>query len=301
MIDRIRALFTVVEEGSVNRAAVRLRLSQPALSRQMKSLEADVGGRLLERETSGVKPTALCHTLMKTMRPALASYEAALAEVRRHARGARQELRVGYLISAATSLLTPALARLRRTHPSLKLKLHDMSPREQIDALRAGELDVALIGQEGAVAAREFFSMKLCTLKVCAALSGNDELADRKSITLKELKSHDFIGIDEDQMPGRNRWTASLCRTAGFKPRFSANIDGITHVLSAVASEAAVTLLPEYFRSFQHPGVVFVPVRDDKARWDFIVLWQRGKPAAATRALVETLAALGAALPGNRE
>ena len=57
MIERIRALLTVIEEGSVNRAAVRLRITQPALSRQMKALEHEIGGRLLERETSGVKPT----------------------------------------------------------------------------------------------------------------------------------------------------------------------------------------------------------------------------------------------------
>ena len=289
MIERLRALFTVVEEGSVNRAAVRLRITQPALSRQMKSLESDVGGKLLERETSGVKPTDLGYTLMKAMRPVLDAYESALAEVRRQSRGQRSELRVGYLISAAQSVLTPALARLRRTHPDLKLKLHDMSPKEQIDALRAGELDVALIGQEGAVAAREFYSHKLCSLGVCAALSTSDPFAGRKSITIKELKARDFIGIDEDQMPGRNRWMTSLCRAAGFKPRFAVVTDGITHVLSQVVSESAATLLPDYFRDFKHPGVVFVPVSDAKARWDFIVLWQRGKVPETTRALVGAL------------
>ncbi len=289
MIERLRALFTVVEEGSVNRAAVRLRITQPALSRQMKSLENDVGGKLLERETSGVKPTDLGYALMKAMRPVLDAYEVALAEVRRQSRGLRSELRVGYLISAAQSVLTPALASLRKTHPGLKLKLHDMSPKEQIDARRAGELDIALIGQEGAVAAREFYSHILRSLGVCAALSISDPLAVKKRIAIKELKARDFIGIDEDQMSGRNRWMTALCRAAGFKPRFAAITDGITHVLSQVVSESAVTLLPDYFRGFNHPGVAFVPVSDANARWDFIVLWQRGKVPATTRAMIEAL------------
>src|SRR4051812_8621704 len=107
MIDRIRALFTVVEEGSVNRAAARLRITQPALSRQMKSLEEEVGGRLLEREASGVTPTGLGHTFLKAMRPVLGAYDAALAEPRQHARGLRNELRIGYLISAAQAVLEP--------------------------------------------------------------------------------------------------------------------------------------------------------------------------------------------------
>jgi DNA-binding transcriptional LysR family regulator len=190
-------------------------------------------------------------------------------------------------------MLAPALARLRSTHPDVTLRLHDMSPREQIDALRAGGLDVALIGQEGAVAAREFYSRKLCSLGVCVALSLTDPLAARKCVAIKELKARDFIGIDEDQMPGRNRWMTSLCRSAGFKPRYASVTDGITHVLSQVVAESAVTLLPEYFLDFTHPGVVFVPVSDAKARWDFIVLWQRGKVPATTRALVEALSLVG--------
>ncbi len=289
MIDRLRALFAVVEEGSVNRAAVRLRITQPALSRQMKSLEDAVGGKLLEREASGVTPTDLGHALMKVMRPVIAAYDAALAHVRLRAGGTRSELRVGYLISAAQSVLMPALSQLRKTHPDLKLILHDMSPKEQMDALRSGEVDVAITGQEGATCARDFHSRKLCTLGVCAALSASDPLALRKKISLIDLKKRNFIGIDEDQMPGRNRWMTSLCRKAGFKPRFAAVTDGITHVLSMVGSESAVTLVPDYFRSTSHPGIVFVPVADETAGWDFIVLWQRGKVPAATRVLVEGL------------
>lgn len=296
MMDRIKALLTVIEEGSVNRAAVRLRITQPALSRQMQALEQEIGGRLLERETSGVKPTGLGHALVKSMRPLVENYEAALADLRRQARGERAELRVGYLGSAAQSMLTPALARLRKSHPQVKLKLHDMSPREQIDGLRAGELDLALIGQEGLLAAREFHSARLRSWHVCVAVADGDPLAQRKSITLKELKGRDFIGVDEDQVPGRNRWVAALCKASGFKPRFVVIVDGITNVLSQVVSESAVTLLPGYFEKLQHPGVTFVPVSDENARWDCMVLWQKGRAPAATRALVDALKQVAATL-----
>lgn len=294
MIDRIRALLTVIEEGSVNRAAVRLHIKQPALSRQMQALESEVGGKLLERETSGVKPTGLGHALVKSMTPILQSYNKAMADLRRQARGCRLELRVGYLVSAAPAVLTPALARLRASHPDITLMLHDFSPREQIDGLRSGELDVALIGQEGAVAAREFHSLKLQSFGICAALSASDRLATRPGIAIRDLRGHEFIGIDEDQMPGRNRWLTALCKSAGFKPRFAEIVDGITNVLSLVVSESAVTLLPDYFLSASHPSVAFVPVRDDKARWDFIVLWQKGRPSPPTRALLDALKAVSA-------
>lgn len=289
MIDRIRALLIVIEEGSVNRAALRLRITQPALSRQMQALESEIGGKLLEREASGVKPTGLGHALVKAMLPLVGSYDSAMADLRRQARGERSELRVSYLGSAAQSVLTPALARLRKSHPAVKLKLHDMSPREQIDGLRTGGLDVALIGQEGVMVAREFHSAKLCSLGVCVAVSDGDPLASRKTIALKELKGRDFIGVDEEQVPGRNRWMTALCRMAGFKPRFTVTVDGISNVLSNVVSESAVTLLPVYFTKTSHPGVTFVPVNDAGAQWDFIVLWQKGRASTSARAMVDAL------------
>ncbi|MBL9136491.1 MAG: LysR family transcriptional regulator [Verrucomicrobiales bacterium] len=296
MIERIRAFLAVVEEGSVNRAAVRLRVTQPALSRQMKGLEDEIGGRLLEREAKGVTLTDLGHALVAEMKPVLKSYDAALTGVRRRANGTRPVLRVGYLISAADSILSPALDEIRRKHPELRFRLFDMSPKEQITGLQAGNLDVALIGQEGMVAARSFHSRKLCSVDVCAALSKDDPLSTRPSIALKELMGHGFIGIDEEQMPGRNAWIKVLCRRAGFRPRFIEILDGITHVLGHVAAESATTLLPGYFRGYKHPGVAFVPVADKTAHWDFMILWQRGKTPTSTPLLVEALASAAQAI-----
>lgn len=289
MLDRIRTLAVVVEEGSLNRAAARLRIAQPALSRQMKWLENELGGKLLERETSGVKPTGFCHDVLATMRPVLATYDEGVARLKRQARSGKAELRVGFLISVAQPLLTPALAGFRETYPSLKVRLHDMSPKEQIDALRAGEIDIALVGQEGASATRDFYCRTLGRVGVCAALSSSDPLARKNRLMLSAFKDKAFIGVDEEQVPGRNQWMTTLCRMAGFRPKFVATCDGIHNVLSLVVSETATTFLPEYFQNFAHPGVVFVPIAEAKASWDLIVLWQRGNASKETRAFVNLL------------
>lgn len=97
------------------------------------------------------------------------------------------------------------------------------------------------------------------------------------------------LGVDEHEMLGRNPWIAALCRKAGFKPRFIGSVDGVTHVLSRVASDACVTLLPDYFLSFSHPGVIFKAVSDAHARWDFMLLRQKGKMTPPMRTLVEAL------------
>lgn len=292
MLDRIRMLAAVVEEGSVNRAATRLRIAQPALSRHMRALEDELGGKLLEREPRGVKPTGFCHDVLAVMMPVVVGYDEGVARLKREARSGRSELRVGYLISVARPLLSPVVEEFRKSHPALKLKLHDMSPKEQVDALRAGEIDVALVGQEGRVAAREFYARTLCSMGVCAAISMSDPLAGRKRLRIGDFKGRDFIGVDETQVPGRNQWIVSLCRSARFRPRFAGVPDGIHNVLSLVVAETGVTFLPGYFQEFSHPGVMFLPIADAGARWDFIALWQRGRVSRDVREFVDAVTAM---------
>jgi len=289
MLDRIRSLLAVAEEGSLNRAAVRLRLSQPALSRQMQALEHELGGALLERHSAGVRLTHLGNEAVRLLGPLAAAVESACAQIRQQARGHRAELRVGYLGSAARRYLTPALVRLREREPGVRVRLEDQSPGEQIAALRAGQIDVGLIGQEGRALSREFYTRKFDTLRLVAALPTRHALARRRSIPLAALRGEVFVGALDREVPGRNRWIQDLCRKAGFRTRFVADGGSITETFALIAAEGAVTLLPDYFAREERPGVALVPVADAWAVWDFLVVWQRGALAPALRALVEAL------------
>src|SRR6267378_6830886 len=96
VLAQIRSFLTVVEEGSLHRAAARLRISQPALSRQMQALEHELGGRLLERMATGVRPTAGGQALAKRMGAVLASYDLAMSsDTRRALRGETDQVRIG--------------------------------------------------------------------------------------------------------------------------------------------------------------------------------------------------------------
>jgi DNA-binding transcriptional LysR family regulator len=292
MLVQLRSFLAVIDEGSLNRAAARLRISQPALSRQMQALENETGGRLLERSATGVSLTDAGYALAAKARQILADYDAALAEARRLARGQKEKLRIGYLASAAPSLLNPALAMLRRAHPHVKIKLLDLSPGEQIAALKGGQIDVAFIGQEGSVAARDFYTRKLATMPVLIVLPADHRLASRKEIRLAELKDESFIGAPDEEMPGRNRWITHLCRRAGgFTPRIVQEADSVTHMLSLIATEGAVTLVPSYIQDLPAAGVKMIPVADAEARWDFLLIWQRGRTARPLQTLIEALSA----------
>lgn len=288
-LDLLRSFFAIVEHGSLNKAAEHLRVSQSTLTRQMHALEHAAGGRLLERGATGVALTASGHTLADGMRPVLAQFDAVIADTHKLASGKSARLRVGYLMSAAADYLHAALATLRRTHPEVKVKLLDLSPGEQITALRKGEIDIALIGNAGKFLSREFFVRRLASLPVFVALAENHPLALQPSIRLAELKRELFVGAPERDMPGNNQWIVQLCRRARFRPRFIEDAESLTHGLATVVTEGAVLLLPEYTKRSAVPGVVFRPLRDTAAKWDLIVAWQRGKVSSPVRALLDAL------------
>jgi DNA-binding transcriptional LysR family regulator len=291
VLAQLRMFLVALEEGSLNRAATRLRISQSALSRQMQALENEIGGALLERTTSGVRPTDAGYALAESAPGVLADYDAAMAEARRLARGQRDLIRVGYLGSVAQTFLDPALATLRRTHPEVKVKLLDLSPGEQIAALRRGEIDLAITGQEGGLASSEFYTRKLTTLPVVAVLPADHPLASLKRVPLEKLRGERFISSPEADLPGRDRWIVQLCRRAGFRPKFVQEAATVSQVFTLVSSEGAVTLLPAYLKNFPAAGVAMVQLTDPRATWEFLVFWQRGRMAVSLRALLDALAA----------
>jgi DNA-binding transcriptional LysR family regulator len=200
---------------------------------------------------------------------------------------------VGYLMSAARDYLNPALAALRKAHPEVKVKMRDLSPGEQMTALRAGELDVALIGQAGALLKTEFYVKTLAVLPVLVAMAEDHPLAKAKTLKLADLKADVFVGALDEDVPGANQWVTQLCKRAGFRARFVQDADSLIHALSVVVTEGAVALIPAHTTSIQAPGVVFKSLQDVGAKWELMVAWQRGRASAAVKAFVEALPAAG--------
>jgi len=290
-LDLLRSFFAIVEQGSLNKAADRLRVSQSTLTRQMQALEQEAGGPLLERSPGGVALTAAGHALLEGTRPLLAKFDAVLAGVRQRARGQSAELRIGYLMSAAADYLNPALAALRKAHPEVKVKMRDLSPGEQIAALRAGEIDVALVGYAGTFLEKEFYVKNIAMLPVLVAMAEDNPLAKLASVKPADLRKAVFVGAAEADMPGHNQWVSRLCKRAGFRARFVQDADSLTHALSLSVTEGAISLQPDYAGKTTVPGVVFRPLRDKAATCPLMVAWQRGKASAPVRTLVEALTA----------
>jgi len=289
MLGRIRSVLAVLEEGSVSRAARRLGVAQPTLSRHIQSLEQEIGAPLFERGSWGMRPTDLGFQLRERMGPVLKHYDVARAEVMAFAQGRHQQVRVGYLGLAAARFLNPALRALKEAHPDVKSVLLDQTPAEQLQALREGTIDVALIGQEGAALAEDFYQRCPVRLPVCVVLPIDHPLCGQEVFSLKKLIGESFVGVSDEAVPGRNRWITDLCVKAGFRPRFIAQTQTVTETFALVAGEGGVALLPDYLEGSAPPGVAFRRLSDRWARWGLFVLRQRGRGSPAARFLVDVL------------
>jgi DNA-binding transcriptional LysR family regulator len=290
VILQLRAFLAVIEEGSLHRAATRLSLSHSALSRQMQALEHELGGKLLERSSTGVRPTAGGYALAARMAMLLASYDSAMLEVRRLVRGQPDQLRIGYLGSVYEEYLAPGLKRLRQVYPQTKVKLLDLFPGEQITALRRGEIDVALTQEIGELLGRDFYVRELAMTESLVCLPAGHPLASRKQVKITELKNETFVCGTEDRVPGYRRRLGQICRNCGsFRPKLIDNSGDLSSKLAMVANEDAVALLPGYMRHQAAPGVVIIPVADAGATWRLFVVWQRGKTGGALRTLLDSL------------
>lgn len=292
MLEKLRLFLVVLEEGSLRRAAERLHISQSAITRQLQLLELDLGGRVLERTSAGVRPTNGGHALAARAKLLLADYDSAMAEVRRLVRGESERLRIGYIASAAQEYLGPALAVLRRAYPKLKVKMLDQTPGEMIIALRQGEIDLALTLHGADLLSRDFYARKLATVRSLVSLPVSHRLATEKQVSLSQLKDETFVRGSDDAVPGYTQRIVQFCRKyGGFRPRMVA-IDGATGLVESLAlsaNEDAISIQPAFISHLNVPNAVMVPIADAGATWDLFVVWQRGKAAGPLRALLSEL------------
>jgi DNA-binding transcriptional LysR family regulator len=292
MLEKLRLFLVVLEEGSLRRAADRLRISQSAITRQIQSLELDLGGRVLERTSAGVRPTDGGHALAERAKTLLADYDSTMAEVRRLVRGESERLRIGYIASAVQEYLGPALAVLRRAYPRLKVKMLDQTPGEMIIALRQGKIDLALTLHGVDLLSRDFYARKLATVRSLVALPVSHRFATESQVFLSQLKGETFVQGSDDVVPGYTQRIIRFCRKyGGFRPRL-VSIDVafcLAESLAVAANEDAISIQPAFISHLNVPNVVMVPIADAGATWDLFVIWQRGKIASPLRTLLSEL------------
>jgi DNA-binding transcriptional LysR family regulator len=268
----LRYAVAVADALSFTRAADRLRVAQPALSRQIRQLEDEIGVRLFERNRRAVSLTDAGAKFVSEARAVLERSEAAVRAARESGAGKAVSLDVGYVWGLFHSIVPAAIARFRAARPDVAVNLFDQTATRQAAALAEGRLDAGLIGFAHEADAVGLAKRRIGSCRFVAALPAGHRAARRRLVSLASLAGDSFFVISEDHYPGASRFALAACERAGFRPRVLQAAERGHTILGLVAGNCGVALLPEPLRGLPHDGVVFRPLAEPLEA-DLFVAW----------------------------
>ncbi len=280
----LRYFVAVAEQENVSRAAAKLRVSQPGVSRQLRDLEDELGFLLFTRTGKSVRLTAAGRIFFAEARDLLARAAAAV-ERARAGLASPAELHVGYLPSATTEILPRALGVMGQQFPGLRVTLHDLSGEEMLPLLLRKELDVALTVLRHKLP-RELALRELARYETCAAVAAAHPLAKTRSVRLEQMASEPVATYTRKDYPGYNRHLAQTLARVGRKPRISSEHDSGTSLITALAAGREWALLPSCVGDAAGGRLRFLKLRPALPPWTIVALWRKDAEAEAVRTFV---------------
>ncbi|MCR0982362.1 LysR family transcriptional regulator [Roseomonas populi] len=257
-LGHLRSFVCVAEELHFGRAARRLGMTQPPLSRQIQLLEARLGTVLLDRSRHGVALTAAGQAFLAEARAVLAASERAIQAAQRareHRTGG--VLKLGFFSASTYAFLPRLIARARAELPGTEIVLLEMSGAAQLEALRVGRLDIGL-----ARPSQDMLTLSSrCVSKeeLVLALPLDHPLGARRRLVLRDLQDQDFIGYSEEG-PYMRALVAQALSVAGVTPRIVQSVAQAQTILSLVSVGMGVALVPSDARRMAFPNVTTRPI-----------------------------------------
>jgi len=255
----LRYFAAVAAEGNLSRAAKRLYVSQPALTKQIKQLESQLGVRLFTRSRAGMTLTTAGQALANTTPAVLAGWDQALRETKAAASAAARVLRVGFMSSAANEATQQIIAAFARRRPDWQVDMRQAAWSDATAGLASGDADVALLrlpfpGQD------DVRIEVLLTEPRWVALPATHPLGLRDQISFHQLWDEPFIAAPTETGLWRDYWLATDERQ-GHPVRIGAVTDQPDAFLTAIANGYGVALVPESAaRYYARPGITYRPV-----------------------------------------
>jgi DNA-binding transcriptional LysR family regulator len=239
----LRYFVVVAEEQNVTRAAARLNVSQPPLSRQIRDLEEELGVELFRRTAKSLALTEAGKLFLIETRSVLLRVDQAVDAVRTLASHHRGTLRVGYAPSLTVRLLPKTLTTFERAQTGVRVSLYDLSTEECIQQLASGKIDLALTVRPTSSRMRGLVFEKLASYPLRCAVATSHPLARKRSITLRELKNERFVVYSREDFPEYYDDLKTLFRPYGFEPRVGEEYDGVTGLIAAVEAGQGIAIV----------------------------------------------------------
>jgi DNA-binding transcriptional LysR family regulator len=256
----LRYFVAVAEEENVSRAALKLHVSQPGLSRQIRDLEDEIGFQLFERSAKALRLTAAGKTFLTEARDVLQHAEDAVKKARAAAGGAQGEIHVGYAPSLTVQILPPMLRAFQGEFPRVRVSLHDLSSEEMLDQL-GKKLQVALTVRPSTKMLRGLSFVELARYAMVVAVAPSHPLAKLKAVTLQQVAPEPLIGLNRKDYPEAYVETKRLFAAVGLKPNFAEEHEGGTGIVAAVEAGRGIALVPSSLACIVGTRVKLIPLK----------------------------------------
>lgn len=291
---QLRYFIAAAEDLSISSAAKRLHVTQPALSRQIAVLEAELGVALSDRIRKRIHLTDAGRFFLSKARQIVCDAETGAQQVREQFGKARRTLRLGFLTPFLDDLVAPAVREFRQRHPKAQVSLFELPPRAQLDRLRNHELDAAILGNISD-SERAFFDTRVLSRhKMTAVLPEGHPLTQKKTVKLAALSREAWVSLSDAFFPGRREFLRSICQQAGFEPQIVNEADSLSLMLGAVASGEGVAVMPGHARKLPHGGCVILPLAPPVPTSELLLVLPKQEPTRELVTLTSLIAELAA-------
>jgi DNA-binding transcriptional LysR family regulator len=282
----LRYFIAVAEELHFTKAAERLHMAQPPLSRQIRELEEELGVTLLNRTRRHIELSDAGQVFLEKARQVLLAADSAIVEAQRAQRGEVGKLAVGFFEQAAYTFLPPILRAFQERFPLVEVQLRWFPVVEQVEALMRGHSDVAFV--RPVVDLNALSKETLLKEPFVVAVPSTHRFADMDVVSVADCARERIITYTQHLAPDYHGMIARLCASAGFIPDILLEVGQVYMALGLASSGAGIAFVPASVQRVRFDNLVYKPLREQELQSQVYLAWTHPNPSPLLRAFVET-------------
>ncbi len=270
----LKYFVTVAEELHFSRAAEKLYLTQPALSKQIRALEEELQVKLFDRAKQKIKLTQAGEAFLETARRILEEVERGVENTRRVARKEVGQLKVGFTASALHSVLPEIIGKFRQIYPEVELILTEICTEDQVEALQNDRIDVGFLHPPIRDKSKSLSLHLLREDSILLAIPASHPLADREEIAIESLANEPIILYPRQKGPVLYEQFLQLCEKAGFFPNIVQEVEMTQTRLGLVAAGMGISFIISSVQNLSNKGVVYRPLVEELPKLQLAIAWR---------------------------
>lgn len=284
----LRYFVTVAELLNMRRAAEKLNISQPPLSRQIGDLEAEIGAKLLDRSKRKLRLTQAGEFFLKEAREILQRSRRAKQLTQAVNRGETGTLVIAYRGPVTGLFPTGVMRKCREIFPSMEIVIREMTLQGQIVALLDNQIDLGYVGLRPYELQDILCFESIAKMEMLAVLPSGHALARKRVLNPGELADENFIFVERSANPLGYDWLINTLKSSGVTPNVVQQTDQSQNLLRLVAAGFGVSVVPDIYREYAMPNVVFRPLKE-KIKIDWFIAWRKDNESVLLKTFLDLL------------